>query len=275
MGEGFAEWIGRQEQAAADVVSARLLAGFRATLGAFAAPVEVPPGVHWCLSPPIQPPAALGPDGHPAKGGFLPPVPLPRRMWAGGDLEFLDPLQPGDNVARLSTLESIRQKEGRSGPLCFVSVRHDLSTPRGLALREIHHIVFRPAATAPAAPAPPLHPRPAFAAEWQVPVDPVLLFRYSALTFNGHRIHYDQPYAIGIEFYPGLVIHGPLMATLMLNLATVNAGRLPRRFAFRALSPACGAQRLTIGLIRCPDGADLSVLTESGALAMQGRVDWA
>lgn len=274
MGERFSDWVGRQQQAEGDSVTPRLLDAFRATLGGFAAPVAVPPGLHWCLSPPLHPPAQLGPDGHPAKGGFLPPVPLPRRMWAGGELEFHDPLRPGDAVSRLSTIDSVQEKTGRSGPLCFVSLRHDLSTPRGPALREVHHIVYRPAATALADPVPPPHPRPVLDAEWQVPVDSVLLFRYSALTFNGHRIHYDEPYARAVEHYPGLVIHGPLMATLMLNLATVEAGLPPRHFAFRAVSPACGAQVLTIGLLRGPGGAELSVLTESGGLAMRGRALW-
>lgn len=271
----IAGWVGRQEQAAEDEVTPRLLAAFRATLGHFAASVEVPPGLHWCLSPPMRPPEALGADGHPAKGGFLPPVPLPRRMWAGGEITFLHPLMPGDSVARLSTIESITEKDGRTGPLCFVSVRHDLSTARGPALREVHHIVYRPAASAPADPAPPLIPRPVFEAEWQVPVDPVMLFRYSALTFNGHRIHFDEPYATGVEHYPGLVIHGPLMATLMLNLATATRGVLPRRFSFRGVSPACGAQVLTIGLSEGADSAELTVLDESGALAMQGSATWA
>ncbi len=272
MASHLTDWIGRQEQAPGDTITPRLLAAFRATLGAFAAPLAVPPGLHWCLSPPMEPPEGLGPDGHPAKGGFLPPVALPRRMWAGGELEFLAPFEPGDAVARLSRIDSVTQKQGRSGPLCFVSVRHDLSTPRGPALRELHHIVYREAASGPAAPTPPLPARPDFAAGWQVPVDPVLLFRYSALTFNGHRIHYDEPYARTVEHYPGLVIHGPLMATLMLNLATATRGAVPRRFTFRGVNPACGAQVLTVGM--AADGA-LSVLTQSGALAMTGQADWA
>lgn len=272
MAPQLTDWIGRQEQAPQDAITPRLLAAFRATLGAFAAPVAVPPGLHWCLSPPMQPPEALGPDGHPARGAFLPPVALPRRMWAGGELEFLAPFEPGDAVARLSRIDSVTQKQGRSGPLCFVSVRHDLSTPRGPALREIHHIVYRKAATGAAGAALPLPVCPEFVAEWQVPVDPVLLFRYSALTFNGHRIHYDEPYARTVEHYPGLVIHGPLMATLMLNLATATRGAVPRRFTFRGVSPACGAQVLTVGM--AAEGA-LSVLTQSGALAMTGQADWA
>lgn len=263
------DWIGRSEVAPPDQVTDRLIAAFRATMGRFVAPSEVPLGLHWCLSPPIAPADSLGADGHPAKGGFLPPVPLPRRMWAAGELEFHMPLRPLDWVERRSTILDVVEKSGRSGKLCFVTVGHDLHGPRGLALRERHVIVYRPAATGPAPESPPGDGD----AErlWQVPVDPVLLFRYSALTFNGHRIHYDQPYATGVEHYPGLVIHGPLQATLMLNLAAEMLGRVPRRFAFRALAPACGPQDLRVGARRTQTGATLHVRDARGVVTMQAE----
>lgn len=267
--QGLRNWIGRSEVAPPDQVTERLIAAFRAMLGRFVTPDAVPLGLHWCLSPPVAPAESLGADGHPARGGFLPPVPLPRRMWAAGELEFHTPLRPLDWVERRSTILDVVQKVGRSGDLCFVTVGHDLIGPRGLALREKHVIVYRPAATAPAPESPSGDPDAEHL--WQVPVDPVLLFRYSALTFNGHRIHYDQPYATGVEHYPGLVIHGPLQATLMLNLAAGTLGQIPRRFAFRALAPACGPQILRIGARRAGTGAALHVQDARGVVTMQAE----
>ncbi|KAF0175859.1 MAG: hypothetical protein FD162_426 [Rhodobacteraceae bacterium] len=269
----YSAWIGRSETAAADLITPRLINSFGATLAPHLAPDAVAPGLHWCLSPSLAPASGLGDDGHPLKGGFLPPIPLPRRMWAGGEVHTLAALQPGDSVTKCSTIRDIAWKTGRSGALCFVTVEHVFSTQRGDALRELHNIVYRPAATQPALPAAPgLAPK--FDLEWQVPIDPVLLFRYSALTFNGHRIHYDEPYARGVEFYPGLVIHGPLQATLMLNLAASFAKATPRQFRFRGVAPATGAQTLRVGLRQVQDKAEISVLSEAGALTMQASAEW-
>jgi 3-methylfumaryl-CoA hydratase len=270
----FSSWIGQSDTPRIETISAGMVERFRATfspnLGETGA---APAGVHWCLSPPAVPPAGLGQDGHPAKGGFLPPVPLPRRMWAGGALEFLDPLREGDRVTRQSRIGDVRQKTGRSGALSFVAVHHELTTDRGPALRERHDIVYRPAATAPA-PDPTPDARDGADAEWQVAVDPVMLFRYSALTFNGHRIHYDESYARSIEFYPGLVIHGPLQATLMLNLATRLAGGLPHRFTFRGLSPACGPQTLRIRAWKTGSGQELATVSQAGVTTMTAEAVW-
>ena len=194
-------------------------------------------------------------------------------MWAGGTLDLLDPLREGDTVTRTSRITDIRMKHGRTGALCFVTVRHDLATERGPALRERHDIVYRPAATAPA-PQPVPDARGDADAEWRVAVDPVMLFRYSALTFNGHRIHYDDPYAREVEFYPGLVIHGPLQASLMLNLATARGGGLPRRFVFRGLSPACGPQTRRIRAWQAGDGVELATVTAAGVTAMTASAEW-
>ena len=160
----------------------------------------------------------LGPDGHPTRGGFLPPVPLPRRMWAGGELEFFEPLRVGDDSKRTSRITDVTIKTGSTGTLCFVSVEHIVSTPRGMALRERQDIVYRDmGGAAPSAKAPP--PAPVAKHRESHVSDPVLLFRYSALTFNGHRIHYDRDYVTKVEGYPGLIFHGPLQAALIVEFA--------------------------------------------------------
>ncbi|HEX4573333.1 MAG TPA: MaoC family dehydratase N-terminal domain-containing protein [Dongiaceae bacterium] len=232
-------WIGRSSEAE-DLITPRLIGGFRATFAPYLAPSgkdEAPLGLHWCLAPDAEPMAGLAPDGHTAKGSLLPPVSLPRRMWAGGELELRAPLRLGDKVLRRSTIADITAKRGRSGPLCFVTLRNEFSTARGLVLSERHDIVYRDS------PAPGSPPSSAARSEqsraersWRVPASPVLLFRYSALTFNGHRIHYDEPYATGAEGYPGLVVHGPLQATLLLNLTATAGAAMPFRFRYRALS---------------------------------------
>ena len=207
------QWIGRSTEAV-DIVTAQLVKGLRATLfqdiGEPKAGDAAPWTTHWCLAQPVFPMSQLGPDGHPTRGGFLPPVPLPRRMWAGGEIEFLQALRVGDESTRTSRISDVTMKTGSTGVLCFVSVEHTVTTPRGVAIRERQDIVYRdmggaaPAASAKAPPPPPV----AKHRETHVS-DPVLLFRYSALTFNGHRIHYDRDYVTKVEGYPGLIFHGP------------------------------------------------------------------
>lgn len=270
----FSAWIGRTQTSPAETLTPRLMERFRASLSPHLAETgAAPAGIHWCLSPPAVEAAGLGPDGHPAKGGFLPPVPLPRRMWAGGEIEFLDPLREGDEVVRLSRIGDVQTKTGRSGTLCFVTVHHDIRTERGVAIRERHDIVYRMAATAPAAPAGP-DARGGADAERSVAVDPVLLFRYSALTFNGHRIHYDETYAREVEFYAGLVIHAPLQATVLLNLSIAEGGRIPRRFAFRGVSPACGPQTLRARAWKIGNGLELATITAGDVTAMKATATW-
>lgn len=234
-------WIGGTRESR-DEISPRLANCLAAVLDetpALAAGDAAPAGIHWCLSPEIAPMSGLGPDGHPARGDFLPPVPLPRRMWAGGELAFLGEFRVGDVVTRRSRIADVALKEGRSGALCFVTVTHEYHTPRGLTLRERHDIVYRPVQTAAATgktPAPPA--LPARTAGHDVAASPVLLSRYSAVTFNGHRIHYDRDYCQTEEGYPGLVVHGPLQATFLLRLACrMGGGRLPARFDFRGTAP--------------------------------------
>lgn len=234
-------WVGASEQRC-DWVDPNRVAAWHATLDRELPFPEdgavVDPGFHWTLFPPLARQSELGEDGHAARGGFLPPIDLPRRMWAGSRLWFHRGLRVGERVDRQAVIERIEEKSGKSGRLVFVVVRHRVFAGAELAIEEEQDLVYREAApTAGAAPAPaPVAPR----GPWHRTVvpDPVLLFRYSALTFNGHRIHYDQPYATGVEGYPGLVVHGPLLATLLLDLLRRHglSERL-ERFGFRALRP--------------------------------------
>jgi 3-methylfumaryl-CoA hydratase len=180
----------------------------------------------------------LGPDGHAKRGGFLPPVPLPRRMFAGDRVQFHRPLRVGETISRFSRIVDVNHKQGRSGPLVFVVVRHEISDREGVAVIEEHDIVYRenPRSTDPAPP-PQIPPS---GATWSREIRPeeTLLFRYSALTFNGHRIHYDRRYATEVEGYPGLVVHGPLIATLLLDLLRRNLARAKvASLSFRAIRP--------------------------------------
>ncbi len=232
-------WVGRTETRD-DLVTAAPLAAMAATLDAAAPPAgnAVPPLWHWCYFLPVARQSELGPDGHPKRGGFLPPVELPRRMWAGGRLAFARPLMVGERVTRTSRIASVEAKGGRTGPLVFVTVHHDYASEQGHAIHEEHDIVYREMPAASAVPAvPPLAPGNEGYAREIVP-DPVLLFRYSALTFNGHRIHYDRDYVTQVEGYPGLVVHGPLIATLLLDLLRrQQPGARVAAFEFRAVSP--------------------------------------
>ncbi len=268
-------WTARTIEAE-DLVTPRLVAGFRATLTPHLAEIDAataPLGLHWCLAPDMVEASRLGPDGHPVKGEFLPPVALPRRMWAAGEVRFLAPLAVGDRVRRRSWVSDVADKQGRSGPLCFVTVRHVLETDRGPAIEERQVIVYR--GDGGARRDPPAAPGPEPEYRRSVAVDPVLLFRYSALTFNGHRIHYDAPYAMAVEGYAGLVIHGPLQATLLMNFAAIVEGRMPAAFSYRGVSPATGAQTLGLGAEPGPDGAlALSVRAADGAVTMTATASW-
>jgi len=242
-------WIGRTETAS-ETVSEVLVQRFRATLGQWLAdsgPDNVPLGLHWCLTQPVAAQTALGPDGHPARGGFLPPVPLPLRMWAGGEFTQTGPIGVGACVTRRSEIRDVTLKQGRSGTMVLVSVVHDYFTDADTPqISEIQNLVYRNRPS----PAPATDPIPRQAetpradtagAQVTLTPDPVLLFRYSAVTFNGHRIHYDLDYAKTAENYPGLVVHGPLQATLLMNLVTNRVGRVPAQFSYRGVAPLfCG-----------------------------------
>ena len=251
-------WIGRQEERRERLEPART----RALLAALERPADLaegevmPPLFHWLHFWDPKPPSETGPDGHPARGGFLPPVTLPRRMWAGGQVEFFKPLRLGEAVRKVSTIADVQEKTGRTGTLIFVTVRHELSGAEGLAIRERQDLVYRePAPKAAAAAPPPAEPPPT--PEWreELQPNPVLLFRYSALTLNSHRIHYDRPYAIEEEGYDGLVVHGPLQATLLMALAARTVGAVAR-LDYRAMNPALDLNPLSVCGRRTDDGAE-------------------
>lgn len=266
--------IGRKERGS-DRVTEELVRRFHATLGLPGTPggegEPAPRLIHWCLAKPAVVTAELGSDGHPKKGGFLPPVALPRRMWAGGDVQFFGDISVGDTVERVSCIADIKEKSGRTGLLYFVTVEHEISVDGAVRVIERQDIVYREAASGPS----PAVGEAAASGTVSRSVDasPILLFRYSALTFNGHRIHYDRPYATGVEHYPGLVVHGPLQATLLYHFATAQQGRPPQHFAFRGQSPlADGPMRLhatpgdhTMKLWTAPPG---------GPLAMSAEANW-
>ena len=242
----FEKWINKSETLA-DTATATPYAALAATLdcvdagpGRPATGTVLPYLWHWLYFLPIAAQSEIGEDGHPRRGGFMPPVALPRRMWAGSEFEFYEPLRVGDALARTSTIENVTEKTGRTGSLIFVRVRHEIrrNGSPDLALREHHNIVYRAAAT-PQDVAPPPVAAPATGA-WQRTIvpDDVLLFRYSALTFNGHRIHYDRQYVTQVEGYPGLVVHGPLIATLLMDLLRRNAPEAQvLTFQFKAIRP--------------------------------------
>jgi 3-methylfumaryl-CoA hydratase len=271
------QWIGRTSETA-DTVTAQLVRGLRATL--FMDIGEPRPGdaapftTHWCLGQPVYPMSELGTDGHPARGGFLPPVPLPRRMWAGGELEFFEALRVGDEVTRTSRIADVTMKTGSTGALCFVSVDHLITTPRGTALRERQDIVYRDVSAAPPAPAKPAAPPSAQHRESHM-ADPVLLFRYSALTFNGHRIHYDRDYVTKVEGYPGLIFHGPLQAAFLVEFAArLHGGTAPRKFSYRGVQPLFEGSEFSINANKTDAGMELWTANSAGQPTMKGTATW-
>lgn len=266
------DWIGRQDHAT-ELLTPTLVARLGATMdretdlddGAVA-----PLLVHHCLCQPAAPTAALGPDGHPARGGFLPPVPLPRRMWASSDIRFHGPLRIGDVVSRRSEVTDITAKEGRSGSLCFVIVTHEISTPTGPALTEEQTIVYRGASRSKPAPTP----APTGAERRSMGTEPERLFRFSALTFNSHRIHYDAPYATETENYPGLVVHGPLQAMALAQFAADLRGAPPARFRFRGLTPMISGAPMELHANAHDHGMVLWTARANAPTAMEAQAWW-
>ena len=271
----WSAWTGREETRS-DRVDPGHLGRWLATLDRdAAADGAVPQGFHWCLCLPDAPTASLGPDGHPRRddsaASFLPPLPQPRRMWASSKVEFIAPLKAGQAIERLSRVEAITEKSGGSGSLVFVDVAHEVRADGALAVREVQTLVYRDAPPPGTPPTPPEQGTGTFdPASWDAvrevtPTEPLLL-RFSALSFNSHRIHYDLPYAVKQEGYRGLVVHGPLTATLLLDLARRELGdNALRTFAFRGLSPAICGEALHLAM-RGKDGG-----WELGAFASDGR----
>jgi 3-methylfumaryl-CoA hydratase len=276
MDEGWNAWLGREERTAdrIDVSHARAIAAMLdESPDSVQEGTPLPPLWHWFYFRPLAPQSQLADDGHPHRGGFLPPVALPRRMWAGGRLCFPGFLRVEEEVERRSRILSVQEKEGRTGRLVVVTVQHEIAGVAGVAVSEEHDIVYREASR----PASVVDPQPeeAPAADWQerFRTDPVLLFRFSALTFNGHRIHYDHPYATQDEGYPGLVIHGPLIALHLLRSAAGRTGRPPAAFAYRAVSPLfCGEEVVVAGRNR-QGQSEVRALGPRGT-AMRATVTW-
>lgn len=275
------QWIGRRETLT-DVAAAAPVAGLAATLDRDEPPPRdgdpVPPGWQWLYFATRARWSELGPDGHPRRGDFLPPIALPRRMFAGGRMSFHRPIRIGERISREGEIVAVDEKSGRSGRLAFVTVRYRISGEHGLAVEEEQDIVYREQSSATARP-------PAVAAElgaddWRrvIEPDPVLLFRFSALTFNGHRIHYDHPYVTEVEGYPGLVVHGPLTAMLLLELCRDNSGGRPlSSFQFRARRPLFVTAPFTVSGRIDEDGGGcaLQAIDPEGAVAMTGAVAFA
>ncbi len=236
----------------------------------------LPPLWHWLYFWTIAPRADLGRDGHPELGGFLPPLGTARRMWAGSRIAFPGTLRIGEQAERRSTIVDVTAKQGRSGHLVFVSVRHEIAGQDGVAIVDQHDIVYRDGldgkgVTAAGQPAPD-----DAAIREEFVTDPTLLFRYSALTFNGHRIHYDRDYVTGVEGYPGLVVHGPLLATLLVDLAgRARPDSRLSRFDFRAVRPVFDGEPFVLCGSPIGDAAmDLWIADREGQLAMRAEAEW-
>lgn len=271
------QWVGRQ-QSDSELMTPTLVRQFNATFDRVSG-TEIgdaaPLLIHFCLAQPIAPGAELGPDGHPARGGFLPPVPLPRRMWAGGAFRFHADIRIGETVTRRSTIRDVVVKQGRTGVLCFVTVDHEVTSDGRAVLSERQDIVYRDT-TAPGDAAAARAPEPAPAGRHSRLIEPTapLLFRYSAITFNGHRIHYDKPYVTEVEGYPGLIVHGPMQATLLCQMAADLRGRTPGSFRFRSLSPIFDDADFTLNAEAEGDALRLWTARVGGPVAMEAHAQW-
>ena len=276
-------WVGRTETLT-DELNAAPVRGLSATLDrddpAPGPGTVLPPLWHWLYFLPQHRQSEIGPDGHAKRGGFLPPVPLPRRMWAGGRLTWdaANPLVVGDAVQRTSRIASVTHKSGRTGDLLFVLVRHEIANARGLSLTEEHDIVYRAVAQPGDPVPPPVAAEPGAAWQREIVPDDVLLFRYSALTFNGHRIHYDRRYVTEVEGYPGLIVHGPLIATLLVDLVRRHRPQaIVKGFQFKAVRPTFDLHPFRLNAQPSADGKTVRVWAQDheGWLTMQGEVQLA
>ncbi len=270
------DWLGREE-AVEDVLALGPARGLAALLDRDAGWIRpgapLPPLWHWAYLLAPAPASRLGPDGHARTGQFLPPVPLPRRMWAGGRLAFHHPLQLGEWARRVSTVTKIQEKHGRSGRFFLVTVTHRILAAGGVALEEEQDLAYREEQAQATSPAPAASPERSAADRCDVvEATPVLLFRFSALTLNGHRIHYDRPYAVEGVGYPGVVVHAPLLALLLLDAAERRLGRGPAAFDYRAVAPLFEGETIRIEGALTEGGAEVWARSEDGRVAMTGHV---
>ena len=253
-----------------DIISERMIAEYEATLlPHLFANGTVPLGIQWCLSPDMVVPEQIGGDGHPRLGTFLPDVGLPRRMWAGGEVTYHGHFNVGDIVKKHSEITDASFKSGKSGKLCFFNITHRYFVGDKLIVAERQDVVYREAATASASAAPP--PVKPQGKVWSVVPTSTMLFRYSAMTFNGHRIHYDDPYARHVEGYDGLVVHGPLQATLMVNLAATLLGRAPTTYSYRGVSPLILGEPFLVDAVQTGGSMALQTISSSGMVTMTGQ----
>jgi 3-methylfumaryl-CoA hydratase len=265
-------WMGRRETRAA-LITPWPVAAMAATLSTEPPAVvdgdPLPPMWHWLYFLETAPTSDLGPDGHPRRGGFLPPVELQRRMFAGGTTSFTSPLRIGERAVRTSTVRAVTAKTGRSGPLVFVTVEHEIEVADRRVLTETQDLVYTDAAPG----APSGTPAEDGAPDWteSFTADPIVLFRFSALTFNSHRIHYDQEYA-GMEGYPALVVHGPLLALQLAESARRHGIDAVDSFRFRARRPMfAGDEMLLSGWVE-DDRVRLVASDRDGAPAVTAEI---
>ena len=273
----FEGWTA-QIRECSDQVASRLIEQFEVTLdGQLYNDVPTPLGIHWCLGPELEPSGNLGLDGHVKLGGMLPPIRYPRRMWAGGELQISDIFQPGDVVNKTSMVTDIQHKSGSSGQLCFLTITHEFFVQNKKFLTEIQRLVFKEDSQMHLNNIPskvePKKLAESRAIKASFKTDPVLLFRYSALTFNGHRIHYDVTHAKTVEGQPGIVVHGPLQASWLLNMAARHLGAVPSRLIYKNLSPLFAGQVACLSVVEKNDGKSLIVYCcdESGKITMKGE----
>lgn len=273
----FSEWIGKK-QISEDRCDQRSIQMLQALLNQKNQPIqEVPHLFHWMNFPHVVNQSEIGSDGHPQKGDFLPPIPFPRRMWAGSRLEFIQPILVGQNLRRVSEIEDIQFKQGKNGALYFVTLNHLIYADDVLVIKEQQDIVYKQD-TPPTPPSstinpPSISPELNYSFKQQYTLDTTALFRYSALTFNGHKIHYDRSYATQIEGYPGLVVHGPLLATLLMQtLHDKYPDKIIHKFEFRAIKPVFDFNEFYI----CGDvheqSAELWIEHVDGQIAMKAKV---
>ena len=275
----YADWVGGTEEAQ-ELIAVASVQAAAATLDdtttEFALGSPLPPLWQWFFFLPRVPHSRLGPDGHPRREGFMPPVELPRRMFAGARMRFVRPLVVGKPALRRSVVRDVTEKQGRTGALAFVTVAHRIDQDGGVCIEEEQDLVYREPGAPVAAPEPRT-PGPDPAGAWTrlITPTPTLLFRFSALTFNAHRIHYDRTYATGVEGYPGLVVHGPLAAVLLMELVRAHAPRPVAAFEFRARAPLFDLDPFR--LLARPDGprVHLEAQGPDGQTTINATADWA